>query len=95
MPREPASASPPEGYAVIVVTGSVLSDRVTALVCRLSRRHRGFLGLVRGGGLPDLLDQHLQRPGRRDGQQRRDETAEYAADQAAERGADQHGDEYE
>jgi len=33
---------------------------------RLSRRRRGFLGLVRGGGLPDLLDQYLQSPGRRD-----------------------------
>jgi hypothetical protein len=51
---------------------------------RLSRRRRGFLGLVRGGGLPGLLDQYLQRAGGRDGQQRRDETAEYAADQAAE-----------
>src|SRR5215469_4267534 len=46
-------------------------------------------------GLPDLLDQHLQRPGRRDGQQCRDETAEYAADQGAERGPDQHSDEHE
>lgn len=48
--------------------GSVLSGRVAVLVCWLSRRRPGFLGLVRGGGLPDLLDQDLQRPGRRDGQ---------------------------
>ena len=54
-----------------------------------------MLGLVRCRGLPDLLDQHLQRPGGRDGQQRRDETAEYATDQAADGGADQHRDEYE
>ena len=28
---------------------------------RLGRRRREFLGLARGGGLPDLLDQHLRR----------------------------------
>ena len=60
--------------------GVCAGDRVAVLVCWLSRKGRGFLGLVRGGGLPDLVDQHLQRAGRRDGQQRRDETAGYAAD---------------
>ena len=75
--------------------GSVSGGRVAVLVCLLSRRRRGFLGLVWSRGLPDLLDQHLQRASSRDGQQRRDETAENAADQAADRGAGQHRDEYE
>jgi len=57
--------------------GSVSGGRVAVLVCLLSRRRRGFLGLVWSRGLPDLLDQHLQRADHRDGQQRRDETAEY------------------
>jgi len=40
--------------------GSVLGGRVTVLVCLLRRGRRGFPGLVRGRGLPDLLDEHLQ-----------------------------------
>lgn len=42
----------------------------------------GIPGAGPGGGLPDLLDQHLQRAGRRDGQQGRDETADLASDWA-------------
>ena len=76
--------------------GSVSGGRVAVLVCLLSRRRRGFLGLVWSRGLPDLLDQHLQRADHRDGQQRRDETAEYMPPiRLPIEGADQHRDEYE
>src|ERR1700677_2353628 len=46
-------------------------------------------GWGQGGDPPQFPDQHLQGAGGRDGQQRRDETAEQAVDQAAERGPDQ------
>jgi len=50
--------------------------------------HRGFLGLVQGGGLPDFLDQYLERSGRLNGQQRSDDTVGYATDQVADLSAD-------
>ena len=54
-------------------------EELTITVARPGRRLLRS-GRRRGGSLPDLLDHDLQRAGRRDGQQCRDEAAEQAAD---------------